>query len=627
MPRGPIRRAQLIAPYGVGSMVVDKNGVSIITAGLDHWFEREGLKEGAINESEFIIEEWRLQRLLGVNSFRMPPDFREKRKEEDATNTYLTVPFLRFPQWHFCPLCHNLYKLPLSKRDKAECSACSSKYKRKVFLSQAIFVAMCDHGHIQDFPWREWVHGSSNPTCNGQLSMVTVGGTSLAGQKVKCSCGASRSLARITEHEGDSTFLTNRLDKSGTHFLCRGAKPWLGYDYDDYEGCARPLKGSLRSAANVYYAHVHSAIYLTSSEDVNGELLALLEAPPLSTLINLLSDRKATPADLRNLYELQLQKFSDDEIQAALNAIFRSEKTGATAQLEVVGDDQKTSFRRLEYRAMRSPKKEAQLVIKEADLANYEVEVVRYFSKIMLVEKLRETRAMSGFARIYPENDLPQSQVRELLWRDHERATEWLPAYYVFGEGIFFEFNEGLLRAWEDKPEVIERASRLTNTYREVLGKRQLEERNIGPRFVLLHTFAHLVMNRMVFECGYSSASLRERIYCSENRQHPMAGVLIYTAAGDSEGTMGGLVRMGKPGSLEPVVSRAIEHAKWCSADPVCMEIGEGGGQGPDSCNLAACHNCALIPETSCEEFNRLLDRALVVGSLKNRDIGYFSSL
>ena len=106
-----------------------------------------------------------------------------------------------------------------------------------------------------------------------------------------------------------------------------------------------------------------------------------------------------------------------------------------------------------------------------------------------------------------------------------------------------------------------------------------------------------------------------------------MAGILIYTAAGDSEGTLGGLVRMGKPDHLEPVIQRACEEAQWCAADPVCMELGDGPGQGPDSCNLAACHNCGLVPETACEAYNRFLDRGLVVGAMSNSAIGFFSEL
>lgn len=145
------------------------------------------------------------------------------------------------------------------------------------------------------------------------------------------------------------------------------------------------------------------------------------------------------------------------------------------------------------------------------------------------------------------------------------------------------------------------------------------------PRFVLLHTLGHLLINELVFTCGYSSASLRERLYVSTNAEREMAGLLIYTAAGDSEGTMGGLVRMARPDNLRAVFVSAVSGARWCSTDPVCMEAGEQG-QGPDSCNLAACHGCALLPETSCEEFNRFLDRGLVIGTFTDPTLGYFST-
>jgi hypothetical protein len=118
---------------------------------------------------------------------------------------------------------------------------------------------------------------------------------------------------------------------------------------------------------------------------------------------------------------------------------------------------------------------------------------------------------------------------------------------------------------------------------------------------------------------------MRERIYCdrkAETPDEPMNGVLIYTASGDSEGSLGGLVRQGKPGFLEAMLRSAIENAKWCSSDPICID---SGGQGPDNCNLAACHNCALLPETCCEQSNRLLDRALLVGALDDPSIGFFA--
>ena len=58
--------------------------------------------------------------------------------------------------------------------------------------------------------------------------------------------------------------------------------------------------------------------------------------------------------------------------------------------------------------------------------------------------------------------------------------------------------------------------------------------------------------------------------------------------------------------------------------DPICIQ---SAGQGPESLNLAACHNCALLPETCCEHGNRLLDRGVVVGTLADNSIGFFSEL
>jgi hypothetical protein len=124
-----------------------------------------------------------------------------------------------------------------------------------------------------------------------------------------------------------------------------------------------------------------------------------------------------------------------------------------------------------------------------------------------------------------------------------------------------------------------------------------------ASRYLLVHSLAHVLINQFVFECGYSTASLRERLYVSADANAPMAGILIYTAAGDSEGTLGGLVRLGRQERLGPVVRRALSRASWCSADPVCSE--NLGGQGSRLANLAACHACVLLPETSCETSTR----------------------
>ena len=634
MAEGPIRRSQLIAPFGTGALVVSRSGTSLISGGLDHWYERED-RSGGVDIEEFKVHEWRLEGLLEVDHFRLPADFRRSNPTQSIPNARLTQPFLRFPQWHFCPSCYRLFERPLTERGRIQCPECLASNRRRP-LFQVPFVAMCDRGHIQDFPWREWVHHSSLPTCNRLMRLVATGGASLAAQRVECECGSQRTLASITNADPDgSTFLSNnlgRVEGVGLEqpYLCGGQRPWLG-DLEPSE-CNRPIRGSLRSASNLYFASVSSSIYLPRGDNfAPASLVSLMEEPPLSTLILLLSGLATVvePQQLRLQCPQLLEPFSNEQIDAALQVLRKGSSLTVEHRQETLPcEDGQLAFRRAEFNVLRLPREDEQLLTAKGDISKYERIVTSHFSNVILVHKLRETRAFAGFSRVFPENGSSLVERKRLLRkRDLLRKDDWLPAYVVFGEGIFVELDENLLRDWEDRTSVGLRARRLDDQYQRVQRARLLRDRTIDQRFLLLHTLSHLMMNRLTFECGYSSAALRERLYTSDHPDYPMAGILLYTAAGDSEGTMGGLVRMGKPGNLGPIIRRALESAQWCSADPVCAETGQLGGQGPDSLNLAACHNCALVPETACEEFNRFLDRALVIGEPGQSSLGYFDML
>lgn len=625
------------------------DGTSLIAAGLDHWYEPENPGSTQVDLEEFKIREWRLERELDVDSLRVPPDFRGRpphhQSAQEFVNVGLTIPFLRFPQWHVCHRCQRLEPFPLVMRETPRCAACAVKLSgqrnaRPPAMVQVRFIALCDRGHIQDFPWREWVHEDPNPGCLEPLRLIVGGAASLTAVRVVCECGKSRSLEGITEaaapepvaeedgNEGiePSTYLTRNL-APGHEFVCPGKRPWLGEE--EGQGCGRPLRGSLRGATNVHFSHVRTAIYLPRGNAVvPSELVDIVESTPLRAIVSLLKDlgQPVEPGILRKYHGAVLAPFSDDEIAAALDLANAGGAQDDEAGVE--GDDSETAFRRAEFAAVRSARREDQLLTTPMELGSYSADVARYFGVISLVPKLRETRAFVGFARVFPENSQTLAERRALLWRSPpHRPDRWLSACVVHGEGAYLELVETLLRTWESEASVVARVGPLAHRYGSVQQRRKLRERSVSPRFVLLHTVAHLLMNQLTFECGYSTASLRERLYVSTNPSAPMAGILIYTAAGDAEGTMGGLVRMAKPGNLEPVIRRAIQGARWCSSDPVCMELGASGGQGPDSCNLAACHNCALVPETSCEEFNRFLDRGLVVGTVEKPSLGFFADL
>jgi len=326
--------------------------------------------------------------------------------------------------------------------------------------------------------------------------------------------------------------------------------------------------------------------------------------------------RQALPQEL-------FAPITDEQLMAAFCDLFGVGEEEPKAPHEgdaelLTGDDE---WRYPEFLRIRETPRDDYLTATDPGVHD---ELRPYLGRVRSVDALRETRALRGFTRVR-DDVLKLTAGKALLRRQPlPPAQDWLPAYVVKGEGILVELEPKRLEAWESRLQVQRRARMITDHYGHVASQRGLQTRTLSPRYVLLHTLGHLLINELVYACGYSSASLRERLYVSDAKGREMAGLLIYTAAGDSEGTMGGLVRMARPNNLRSVFASAITDARWCSTDPVCMDAGEKG-QGPDSCNLAACHGCALLPETSCEQFNRFLDRGLVIGTFAEPSLGYFS--
>jgi hypothetical protein len=100
----------------------------------------------------------------------------------------------------------------------------------------------------------------------------------------------------------------------------------------------------------------------------------------------------------------------------------------------------------------------------------------------------------------------------------------------------------------------------------------------------MLHSLAHMLLTRISLDCGYPATALRERIYALSD-----------------VGTYGILVHTGT----------SAEHDASAEHDPMHL-LG------------AACHGCLLIAETSCEQRNDWLDRALVVSTLAVTDAAFF---
>jgi hypothetical protein len=250
-----------------------------------------------------------------------------------------------------------------------------------------------------------------------------------------------------------------------------------------------------------------------------------------------------------------------------------------------------------------------------------------FFEKIVLAERLREVRALVGFTRI----ESPSDYDNLAAFPAHQRAKisrmlpTWVPASEIRGEGIFFHVKEEAIRQWSARVKQYEILFREAHQrWRSARGLEPVHDYYPGIRYVLLHAFAHSLIRQLAVECGYTAASLRERIYSrGPGEEAPeMAGVLIYTAAPDSEGTLGGLVSLGEPISLERHLDQALDAMRLCASDPLCAEHHPYG----DGITLhgAACHACLFAPETSCERGNKYLDRAVLVPTVERSDVVFF---
>lgn len=706
----PVRRSQAISPFGIGAMVDFPGPVSLIHAGLDAW----PFSETDPGHREFRIDdEKRLTRRLGVDYFVQPPDFRQPERGQDASqaNLNLKLPFLRFPLWHVCPRCGRMHlaryhdNTPPTCRGPVGSGAGRGKEHAPRKTVQVRFVAACKKGHLQDFPWLEWLFKRPDPLLEPDgntrwLRIRSTGSASLTSVEVAAEERSADGGIRIIEKRTlGAAFVGDVLNQSQTAFTkigvkCEGHNPALGIGKNTSRtlpGCGQEIYPLLRGASNLYFPQVVSSIYIPEIDDrsLDQEVLNLLDDHLLKTmlmqkaldaddgLISVKAARNALKqyhpessvdgvalAEAANRHILKdiliddrkIQVFLTQKIKAAtdkmlskgmivaaikghcpdwsidpsvllqpLSAWYEGKNGKSDESLENVQQDSlaESDYRQEEYRVFCRDVQEGypktNLLIRSSAMESYGEIVRSFFERISLLHKLRETRAFVGFSRIFPSDELTQEERWRLMALEKKR---WLPAIIIRGEGIFLKFREDRLSEWLERTGVTHegRLSSMNQHMGKLREKRHQQQKSITPKHVLIHTFAHLLINELVYECGYGSASLRERIYSAEG-ENPMSGVLIYTAAGDSEGSMGGLVQMGQPGHLEAVIARALEKARWCSSDPVCIE---SHGQGPDNCNLAACHSCALVPETSCEEQNRLLDRGVVIGSLEKPSIGFF---
>lgn len=615
-----IRAAQAILQYGVGAMV-DFPDQTLMTAAPEYWGKTDQLT---------VIRDERLERQLGVDFFAIPRD----KSDPDEQG----IAYTRFPRWYFCPKCRRLEPLSfwlkefrlkggsLAKQDRymkrPVCvgDKCRGKRGRGIGLVPARIIVACEGGHIDDFPWVEWVHFmDKKPICKNPHLVFKTGASSSSGLEgliIRCeTCEAKGTLMHSFNKDG----LAKIHD-----YHCTGNMPWR----NERVNCGRIPQAKQRGASVVYYPKVDSSLVIPPySDHVRSRVV---DSAKYADIISVIRDNdKYGDVSREALIARRLNDWVD-ELSSALHTDRDVIRFHIVALLEKPDRDPHIDassevYRQDEFRALTGMTKtssdDSDFVREGRNGKDYDIPGVAH---VALLHKIREVRALVGFTRLDPSSTgalgIPeQDKARFQCVKRPE--TRWYPGYEVRGEGIFIQFDDVILSKWL-KANL--HAETQIKRLRDNAALEGLAGLKINAKFVFLHTLAHILIQRLSFESGYNSASLRERVYCDlDHPDFPMSGLFIYTACGDSEGTLGGLVRQGTPERLRSVFLSALEGARWCSNDPVCAE---SGGQGRNAMNLAACHACSLLPETSCEEFNILLDRTLLIGRISDRSVGFFSS-
>lgn len=604
---GELRPSQALLTFGVGSLV-DLPNLSVLVMGLEDW---------PIAHSTEIGEERLLQsvkRMLGPQVTRLLTPPRAPDRVGGLSNWFdeahqIGVPVAPFPRWMVCskcrllaPLSSGLFepKVQAYRPDKARYIHNCTTQGLPPTVVPARFLVACKYGHLDDFPWLDFVHRGQTD-CQGPLYMYELGATGEAADVVvECKkCNVGRRMAEAFGRD-------NRPNMPH----CRGRRPHLRDT--DANGCVEEnVTPILQGASNSWFSVVVSALSVPQAADALAQLVddnwTVLE--------------KATAPEVVSAFRAigQLKDFAkctDAEVWAAIE-----KKREGQSEDEETSSDLKTP----EWKVFSNPSSAPMGTRFRLRAVEAPDGFLKYFEKIVLAEKLREVRALIGFTRIESPRDFdsPFDLPPERRARLSRRQPDWVPASEVNGEGIFFQFSERAIQEWLSRTKV--HNDEFFKAHRQWRQPRGLDPDvgYAGLRYVLLHTFAHAVIRQLSIECGYTTASIAERIYSrnADDDGGPMAGVLIYTAAPDSEGTLGGLSALGQPKKLGRHLEQALETVRLCASDPLCAEH---HATNDGTLHAAACHACSFLPETSCERGNKYLDRAVLVKTVEETKWAFF---
>lgn len=609
---GTVRPSHLMFTTGVGALV-DLPNFSVLVSGLDRWRYDNVPNHQPIDEPRLLAAVQKILNNRHVKELRPAPWV----DDDGASNSLadrVGVPTIPFPTWLRCTACNELAPLAsktfLFGNDQSNRphdarfyhERCGKKKSRKPLAVPTRFMLACTAGHLDDFPYREFVHrGQPCPTgsTHPRMQMEDRGGNIGVNVNLKClSCETQRNIRDALGDDG--TTLPN----------CRGRHPHL--DVFEENGCDQRARVLVVGSSNQWFAHTLSVLSLPRSPRSDLDDLVEQHWKQIEPLAPAMYPYARDNVPAFRVFD----KWDDNELAAAVERV-RARKTQDGEQDE---EDDHVDLLTPEWETLSSipaPDPELDFALRR-DPAGVPTPLKEIFCDVAQVERLRQVRALVGFTRLdAPDPEDPGLVTRAPLSREE---TTWVPASEVRGEGIFLRVPDDLLAEWEQRVRDSE-AMRLHRAAYAQYRRNRYSDRIKGPfdemrnwpgaRYIALHTLSHLLIRTIALDCGYSSASLSERIYAG-TEDDPRGGILISTAAPDSEGTLGGLVSQAEPDRLVLLVRKALRDATRCSSDPLCKER-LPQPHAADFLHGAACHVCLFVSETTCERGNRFLDRRFVV--------------
>ncbi len=635
-----IQNRKLISSYGgVGSIIETRKGAVIIEP-FNNWpfFET---KEAY--RPKYYIEDERFKARLTLHFpelkqlIRLPENQLKQGFAPESMKKLVSASY--FPKWMYCTSCHTFKHYDDWKKkwdtevannfDKEnfnppKCYKCylDEKKKHKFYdLEQVRFVMTSSSGNIADIPWVHWTlrnHIENTKIENNETNDNNKNKQSEKNQNILDIKSFGNiddiSLKYITSarfgdlkgifieaYRGNTRIATTTLAGLFNLRIWENDHPFEKL-YDSSQ-----LKVVLRSSNSIYYPNISQSIYLPIENKIDSNVYVKIQKKH----------------ERGRLVDTIQEDLDDDGFQLSKELIQNIIENDF--KLTINPAESEDLFRLEEYNFITAKEnfREDDLIFQKIPDEYYNIEQIECIYRI---DRLRVTSVQTAFTRQKPidkdaylvddkDKEIKNSgegEVKKKHTSIYREKAWYLPAYESYGEGIFIEFNQELLSNWENNIEVKKRAEFLqTNFNNSFLG--QSRDKNISPRFILIHTLSHLLIKELEFLCGYPAASLQERLYVNNEMQ----GVLIYTVAG-AEGSFGGLVSLCKSKSIGELIKSALHRAKDCASDPICYQT-DKQGQGTAGLNLAACYSCALLPETSCEEFNSFLDRKLVI----DKNIGF----